>query len=144
MARVLSVGYLQEFLNKRNEHIARGGHTVIPATSIEQSLALASEDRFDVMVFGHFVPTEDRNTIARYFKEHFPPISIIFLYETHIEKAELADAILNVHGDPKDLVQTITYLHERQRSDWAGRAKGLACISALVLPSSLNYIFRIM
>jgi len=144
VARVLSVGYLQEFLKKRNEHIAGGGHTVIPATSIEQALALASEDKFDVMVFGHFVPTEDRNTIARYFKEHFPLIAIIFLYETHIEKAELADAILNVHGDPQDLVQTITYLHQRQHTDWAGRAKGLACFSAMVLPSSLNYIFRIM
>jgi DNA-binding NtrC family response regulator len=144
VARVLSVGYLQEFLKKRNEHIARGGHQVIPATSIEQSRALASEDKFDVIVFGHFVPTEDRNTIARYFKEHFPQIAVIFLYEGHIEKAELADAILNAHGDPEDLVQTITYLHERQRSDWKGRAKGLACISAMVLPESLNHIFRIM
>ena len=144
MARVLSVGYLEEFLKRRNEHIAHGGHAVIPATSIAQSLTLANEDKFDVMVFGHFVPAEDRNTIARYFKEHFPQISVIFLYEGHIEKAELADAILNVNGDPEDLVQTITYLHERQGSNWMGRAKGLACISAVVLPESLNYIFRLM
>ena len=61
-----------------------------------------------------------------------------------IEKAELADAILNVRGDPQDLVQTITYLHERQRSNWTGRAKGLACISVMVLPNSLNYIFRLL
>jgi DNA-binding NtrC family response regulator len=144
VARVLSVGYLQDFLKKRNEHIERGGHQVIPAMSIEQSLALANEDKFDVMVFGHFVPAEDRNNIARYFKEHFPHIAVIFLYESHIDKAELADAILNVHGEPADLVQTITYLHERQRSNWTGRAKGLACVSAMVLPQSLNYIFRLM
>ena len=144
MARVLSVGYLQDFLKKRNEHIAQGGHKVIPAMSIEQSLALARDDKFDVMVFGHFVPTQDRNTIARYFKEHFPHIAVIFLYEGHIEQAELADAILNVYGDPQDLVQTITYLHERQRPAWKNQAKGLACLSAMVLPQSLNYIFRLM
>jgi hypothetical protein len=143
VARVLSIGYLQDFLRKRNLHIRNGGHKVTPARSVQAAIDLAEQDAFDVLVFGHGVPTADRNFIAGHFKSAYPRVAIIFLYESRIEKAELADAILNVHGDPGDLVQTIEYLSQRKPPE--GKSfRNTACLMAVVLPSIGGILSKIM
>ena len=142
MAKVLSIGYLQDFLKKRNQVISSGGHTVTPASSVQQALDQAERGTFDVLVFGHGVPTIDRNFIAGHFKGNYPQISIIYLYDSHIEKAELADAILNVNGDPGDLVQTINYLCDRRPSSRS--ARDAACSVAVMLPSLGEILHRLM
>jgi hypothetical protein len=75
----------------------------------------------------------ERNFIAEHFKTAYPGISIIYLYDNHIEKAELADAILSANGDPGDLVQTINYLCAKNPT--AHTARDAACSLAVMLPS---------
>jgi DNA-binding response OmpR family regulator len=111
---ILSVGYIKNLLSRRNELLERAGFTVIAATSAVQALSAAREARPDLAIFGHGVPTEDRNSIAEALRAVHPAIHFIYLYRGHASYTEMADAILNVEGDPADLVETVRYLMEKK------------------------------
>lgn len=114
MAKILSVGYLQDFLMKRAEVLAGAGYKVTSVNCVEDVVRMMEKPGFDVAIFGHGVPTEDRNLMTGYIKECCPKIAVIFLYSGSIEQAEAADAILNFHGAPDDLINTVKYLVEKK------------------------------
>jgi DNA-binding NtrC family response regulator len=116
VARILSVGYLQEFLKLRAEILAAQGHQVVSVRNVEDVIREIEKKSFDVAVFGHGVPTQDRNLMTGHIKESCASCSVIYLYSRSIEQAEGADAILNVLGAPEDLVNTVNYLAEKKKN----------------------------
>jgi len=114
VAKILSVGYLQDFLTKRAEVLAGAGYLVTSVNCVEDVVRLMEKPDFDVAIFGHGIPTEDRNLMTGYIKDCCPKIAVVFLYAGSIEQAEAADAILNFHGAPEDLVNTVKYLVEKK------------------------------
>jgi DNA-binding NtrC family response regulator len=116
VARILSVGYLQEFLNKRAELLAGEGHQVVSVRCAEDVIKQLEKQNFDVAIFGHGIPTEDRNLMTGHIKECCASTSVIYLYDKSIKQAEAADAILNVLGAPEDLVNTVKYLAEKKKN----------------------------
>lgn len=132
MAKILYVGYLQEFLRQRGEVLASAGYQVVSVRSIGEVLkALESHATFDVAVFGHGVPTEDRNLMTGHIKDRSPSTSVIFLYDTSCERAESADAILNVQGAPSDLINTVKYLIDKKSGVRSAQNMASAIASAV-------------
>ena len=115
MAKILSVGYLQDFLRKRGEVLASAGYQVVSVCSVDEVIKALEKTTFDIAIFGHGVPTHDRNVMTGHIKECCPSTSVIFLYEMSIERAEAADAILNIHGAPSDLINTVQYLLDKKK-----------------------------
>lgn len=131
MAKILSVGYLQEFLRQRGEVLASAGYQVVSVRSVDEVIRALEAHTFDVAVFGHGVPTEDRNLMTGHIKDRSPSTSIIFLYDTSCERAESADAILNVHGAPSDLINTVKYLIDKKSGVRSAQNMASAIASAV-------------
>jgi CheY-like chemotaxis protein len=117
MAHVLCIGYLRNFLEARSALLRDAGHSVHCAATAEEASAYLSIGNYDVCIFGHGVPEEDRNNMAARVRLTSPNVAMIFLYSGSIKKAEMADAILNVHGNLPDLVQTVEYLTSKKREE---------------------------
>jgi DNA-binding response OmpR family regulator len=115
VARILSVGYLQDFLQTRSEILAAEGHQVVSVRKVEDVIREIEKKSFDVAIFGHGVPTQDRNLMTAHIKESSGSCSVIYLYSRSIEQTEGADAILNVLGAPEDLINTVKYLAEKKK-----------------------------
>lgn len=111
---VLSIGYSLPLLSKRNRLLRSAGFKVLTATSLARALRIANSHPLDVVVLGHRIPAGDRTRIAAKIKSIDLGVGIIMLYRDAIEHAELADAILNLNGDPYDLIQTIRYLRSKR------------------------------
>jgi DNA-binding NarL/FixJ family response regulator len=118
---ILSIGYLKQLLEKRNELLKRHGFQVISATSPVEVLAVARDAALDIAIFGHGVPANDRNAMAESLRAIHGNIQFIFLYREHASCTELADAILNVNGSASDLIETLRYLMERKAALERGR-----------------------
>ena len=109
MTRVLLFGYMEDLLRKRHDALCRAGLEVTSVNSRNAALRLLENEQFDVVVVGHRVPSGDRNDVAmraRLARES----RVIFLYRWSIRDAEPADALLNVDGNPQDLVAAIQRL----------------------------------
>jgi DNA-binding response OmpR family regulator len=107
---LLSVGYDRALLNIRNRLLRGAGFDVISAPSVEDALHAVENKVPQVVILGHRIPPMHRNQITEALKRVNSSVRILMLYDRAISGAELADAILNVAGDPHDLVQTVEYL----------------------------------
>lgn len=107
--RVLSVGRDQQLLQWRNNLLRNHGYQVTDARTASDAMAALGK-RHDLIIFGHAVPEQERNQIAAAARSSQPAAKIIMLYLGTIRHAELADALLSVHGTPDDLLRTIEHL----------------------------------
>ena len=115
MARILSIGYLRDFLEQRAELLHEAGHSVHNAATRDEAAALLAIGNYDVCIFGHGVPENERNEMAAASRSTSPNVALIFLYSGQIRRAELADAVLNFHSSLPDLVQTVDYLVSKKQ-----------------------------
>ena len=107
--RVLSIGRDLQLLEWRNNLLRSHGYIVTDARTASDAMAALGKS-YDVIIFGHAVPEEERNQIATAAKASHPETKIIMLYLGTIRRAELADAVLSVGGQPDDLVRSIEFL----------------------------------
>jgi DNA-binding NtrC family response regulator len=107
---VLSVGRAGPLFTKRNNLLAKAGFTVVTATTPEEAIRTAKSAHPRTVVIGHRVPPAERLEILRSIRRVDSTVTAILIYDQKIDSAEMADAILNVHGDPRDLIQTVHYL----------------------------------
>jgi chemotaxis response regulator CheB len=109
-ATVLSVGRAGLHFRRRNQLLSKAGFHVMDANDATGVVDLVRKRKPDVVVIGHLIPPSERATIIRSLRELKASARVIMMYESTIAGSETADAILNVNGDPQDLVQTVRYL----------------------------------
>jgi len=103
------VGRDRQLLMWRNNLLRSQGYAVTDARTAADAMAALGKP-YDVIIFGHAVPEEERNQIAAAAKNAQPAAKIIMLYLGTIRRAELADALLSVVGKPEALLHTIEVL----------------------------------
>jgi DNA-binding response OmpR family regulator len=106
---VLSVGRDPQLLQWRNNLLRRHGYIVTDARTVADAMSALGKT-YDVVIFGHLVPEEERNQIATAVKAGHPQTKIIMLYLGAIRRAEMADAVLSVGAKPDDLLRSIELL----------------------------------
>jgi DNA-binding response OmpR family regulator len=106
--RILLVGTFQD-----SDLLARtldeAGFNVKVAT-IQQALYDTTEINPGVVILGEGLAVQDRMRFIRGARRRDPNVRVILLYRGSVDNTELADAVLSVAVDPKDLVQTIQEL----------------------------------
>jgi DNA-binding response OmpR family regulator len=79
-ACILSVGYLTDQLQKRNQKLQEAGFIVDAASDPHQALQKASAEYYDCAVFGIAVPDSIRNDIAAGVRKRNRDAVVIVLY----------------------------------------------------------------
>ena len=120
--RVLSFGYVEEFLEERHKLLVSAGFEVISVASKSEAVTLLETKEFDVLLVGHGVPAEQRNQVAVRAKLWGKTL-VIFLYRWNINKAEYADAVLSVDGCADHLLETIRRIDSEAKAESAIPAK---------------------
>ena len=75
----------------------------VQTATIQQAL----EVNPGVLILAEGLPMQDRLRLIRGARQRDARVRVILLYRGSVDNAELADAVLGVAIDPKDLVQTI-------------------------------------
>ncbi len=99
--RVLLVGAFRDW-DLLASTLDEAGFNVQTAT-IQQAL----EVNPGVLILADGLPMQDRMRLIRGARRRDARVRVILLYRGSVDSAELADAVLSVAIDPKDLVQTI-------------------------------------
>jgi DNA-binding response OmpR family regulator len=86
------------------------GYQVFSVSTEHQALRKVTETEIHVVVLSEALDCESRAQTAEVLRQIRPKPRVVMLYKTSISQAEHADAVLNVAGDPQDLVRTIRYL----------------------------------
>ncbi|HUI84511.1 MAG TPA: hypothetical protein VL240_09820 [Candidatus Binatia bacterium] len=86
------------------------GYTLQLAFTADEALRKIHEVGVDIVVFGEGIDSGERTRMEGALQSLRPRPRIIMLYDISIARAEQADAVLNIKGDPQDLVRTIRYL----------------------------------
>ncbi len=109
---IASIGYFGELLGERTEQLQAAGFDVREGRNFIQAMALLRARPFDGVIVGHAVPEHERTLLALEGRRLNPDALIVFLYLTDIQRAEIADAVINVTSGHGDLVRTIELLLE--------------------------------
>jgi DNA-binding response OmpR family regulator len=120
--KVLSFGYVEEFLKERHELLVSAGLQVTSVASKSEAIKLLETKEFSVLLVGHGVPAEQRNQVAVRAKLWSKAL-VIFLYRWNISKAEYADAVLSVDGCAEHLLETIRRISSEVKVDAPARQK---------------------
>lgn len=86
------------------------GYQVFSVSTEQQALRKMTETEIHVVVLSEALDCVSRAQTAEVLRQIRPKPRVVMLYKTSISQAEHADAVLNVAGDPQDLVRTIRYL----------------------------------
>lgn len=122
MAKILSFGIDQDFLERRAQLLARLGIKASSAAQKDEAIRLARQMHPDIAIFGHKVPAALRANLTRSFKKINPTLQVICIYDGSIEGTEEADAVLNLRTEAQVLAETIKYLADRVNTASAGQA----------------------
>ena len=95
---------------RRSSVLRAAGYALELVSTAEEALRSMRVAQFHLVVLGHAIASEHRIRIEKIIQRLRPKPRIILLYEVSIAQAEQADAVLNVNGDPQDLVRTVRYL----------------------------------
>ncbi len=107
---ILFVGDKDEPSTRRSAALTRAGYDVLAVFTAEEALLELARTMVGVVVLGHHINRGDRLRIEEAVTRLRPRPRIILLYQASIAEAQLADAVLNVNGEPHDLVRTVQYL----------------------------------
>lgn len=106
--RILLVGAFQDS-DLLGRTLDEAGFNVQTAT-IQRALCNALEVNPGVVILGEGLPVQDRMRFIQGARRRDARVRVILLHRGSVDNAELADAVLSVAIDPKDLVQTIQEL----------------------------------
>jgi DNA-binding NtrC family response regulator len=95
---------------RRSSVLRAAGYALEFVSTVEEALRSIRAVQFHVVVLGHAIASEHRIRIEKTIQRLRPKPRVVLLYETSIAQAEQADAVLNVNGDPEELVRTVRYL----------------------------------
>lgn len=107
---LLNIGVDVAQVRRRHQILTDAGFKVLDAESVERALKLATSPDVQVAIFGHRISARERLQISTALKRRNPAIRIVVMYETSVQKTELADAVLQIHLPAADLVHSIEYL----------------------------------
>jgi len=111
MAKILLIGYERNWVDARRRGLHAAGHTVTCAQTFAQGLRLLESGKFDVVVLGHAIPQQQRNTLAAAAKRsNGGGTRVLVLYSARIDHAELADALVDTSASTDDLTRAVEYL----------------------------------
>ncbi len=120
--RVLSIGDVEELLEKRNLALTAAGYRVTSVRGGEPLRGPLGRYVFDAVVMGYAVSEARRHEIIRELRAAGQNPAVVLLYNGRIVNTEEADAIINVHADPQDLVNTVRHVLERRGQRSASQA----------------------
>ncbi len=75
-----------------------------------EALDELARTKVDLVVLGHTLPRDERLRLEAAIQQLRSRPRVIMLYESSIDGAERADAVLNASSGPEDLIRTIQYL----------------------------------
>jgi DNA-binding response OmpR family regulator len=110
MAKIISVGYLRDMLERRTVELEAAAHEVFTADNFVDAMDLVSSQPAQIGIFGYAIPNKDRNTLAAKLRSCSPDVKIIFLYDSKITEAKLADAVVSVGLFGRGLIETVNDL----------------------------------
>ena len=117
MARILLVGYIRELLRERENILRTAGYQVVVAPSFTTASQAIANDFFDLAILGFSVPEEERNQLARAFKQSNPQAKIIMIYFNSVQNSELADALMQTTASAKDILHAVNYLLLKEKNE---------------------------
>lgn len=107
---LLNIGVDGAQLRRRRQILVDAGFKVLDADTVERAVKLAGISDIRVAIFGHRISSRERLEASNALKRSNPAILIVVMYETSVNKTELADAVLQINLPPADLVHSIEYL----------------------------------
>jgi CheY-like chemotaxis protein len=112
MARVLCTGVDPVLVATRRFLLEKSGHTVVPATDEQSTMAACQQNTFDVVVIGQMVGRTDKQRLMSLVRLHCPSAKVLELFERDIGRVlEDADSWLEVPaGVPKELADCVAAL----------------------------------
>jgi DNA-binding NtrC family response regulator len=113
VAKILSFGIDQEFLQLRARALSAAGLKVSSVSQKDEALRLAKLVSPDLVIFGHKVPESLRTSLSRSMKKINPAVRLIYIYDGSTQGTEMADAVLHLVSSPDQLVYTIRHLTEQ-------------------------------
>ena len=139
---ILNVGRERAFLETRHDLLLNAGFSVVSADSLTAAEKLAKK-KFDALVVGAWMTSEERNRVVKLVKEKNPTASVVFYYDGKIDGTEAADAILNARGDHQDLVHTLQHLLNKPEGSGRGGGgmkalKGIAMVLVSLSTAMMN------
>jgi DNA-binding response OmpR family regulator len=110
MARILLIGYERDWLEGRRHGLHAAGHTVVCAQTFAHGLRSIQSGKFDVVVLGHAIPQQQRNSLAAAAKKTNGGTRVLVLYSSRVDHAELADALVDTSASTDDITRAVEYL----------------------------------
>jgi len=104
-ARILSVSYDQTLLRMRQMLFENQGYEVVSSDGLTSSLEHSKQGGFDLLVLGHSVPDEEKQTVVQAFRK-VCSAPIISLRRTAGE-AKVDGADYHIEPDPEPLLKLV-------------------------------------
>jgi DNA-binding response OmpR family regulator len=110
MAKILLIAYERDWLEGRRRGLLAAGHSVSCAQTFAHGLRAIQSGKLDVVVLGHAIPQQQRNSLAAAAKRKNGGTRVLVLYSARIDHAELADALVDTSASTDDLRRAVEYL----------------------------------
>jgi len=117
MARILSISYDEALLRTREMLLKRKGYEVESAIGFSAALHACEHQRFDLVIMGHSIPSEDKEQIIRQLRA-VCKTPILALRRPNDPPLKAAEYTLD-SGDPEIFLANVQEI-TRQRSGTSG------------------------
>jgi DNA-binding response OmpR family regulator len=120
-ARILSISEDEILLRTRHLIFEKEGYEVVSVHGINSAMEHSKEGDFDILVIGHSIPHENKEKIARAFRQASQG-AIVSLRRDAGEQVVVEGADYHVEADPEPMLALIAEIARRRR-ELAQRAK---------------------
>ena len=86
MAHVLSISYDVDLLRTREFLLRRMGHSVTSAEAQASRVCEQHNGKFDLILLGHSIPSEDKRAIIEFLKAYSCPVLVLLRPNEHPAK----------------------------------------------------------
>lgn len=107
LPRILSISFDNLSGISRNAHLAHAGYAVSPATSTTRAFELLNELRFDLVIIGDTVPTNERRLLFLEIKRKFN-IPVLLMDSDEVDTLMRASAHISKDASLEQLMKTVT------------------------------------
>jgi DNA-binding NtrC family response regulator len=125
LPRILSISFDNLSGIARNVLLAQSGYAVSPATSTTRAFELLNELRFDLVIIGDTVPTNERRLLFLEIKRKFN-IPVLLMDSDEVDSLMRASAHIGKDATPEQLMKTVASVAPIKHNKRAGMERRAA------------------